>query len=132
MVNGVKFQSPTVTLTLIRQCPLSNLSEIFSYATPYSNFMFLDRLLFELSSKNTHKHTHTHTDAHTQRFGRVKRNYNKVRVAECGRREETIGPCPCPRWGHPWRLNTFITKIIIIIRVWKQTLFLGMTLYTEY
>ena len=29
-------------------------------------------------------------------------------------REETIGPCPCPRWGHPWRLNTFITKIIII------------------
>ena len=26
------------------------------------------------------------------------------------RREETIGPCPCPRWGHPWRLNTFITK----------------------
>ena len=29
------------------------------------------------------------------------------------RREETIGPCPCPRWGHPWRLNTFITKIII-------------------
>ena len=25
-------------------------------------------------------------------------------------REETIGPCPCPRWGHPWRLNTFITN----------------------
>ena len=20
----------------------------------------------------------------------------------------------CPRWGHPWGLNTFITKIIII------------------
>ena len=26
-------------------------------------------------------------------------------------REETIGPCPCPRWGHPWRLNTFITRL---------------------
>ena len=24
-------------------------------------------------------------------------------------REEIIGLCPCPRWGHPWRLNTFIT-----------------------
>ena len=33
------------------------------------------------------------------------------------RREETIGPCPCPRWGHPWRLNTFITKIIIIVKI---------------
>ena len=54
-----KFQSPTVTL--IRQCPLSNLSEIFSYTTRYSNFMFLSRLLFELSCKN--KHTHTHTDS---------------------------------------------------------------------
>ena len=25
--------------------------------------------------------------------------------------EETIGPCPCPRWGHPWRLNTFVTRL---------------------
>ena len=63
--NGEKFQSPTMTLTLNRQCPLSNLYKIFSYTTIYSNFMFLDRLLFELSCKNTHKHTHTHMDAHT-------------------------------------------------------------------
>ena len=26
-----------------------------------SNFMHLDRLLFDLSCKNTHTHTHTHT-----------------------------------------------------------------------
>ena len=27
----------------------------------YSDFMFLDRFLFELSCKNTHTHTQTHT-----------------------------------------------------------------------
>ena len=27
----------------------------------YSNFVFLDRFLFELSCKNTHTHKHTHT-----------------------------------------------------------------------
>ena len=33
----------------------------------YSNSMFLDRLLFELSCKQTHIHTrkHTHADTHT-------------------------------------------------------------------
>ena len=42
VVNGEKTQSRTVTLTLIRHCQLSNLSETFLYATMYSNFMFLD------------------------------------------------------------------------------------------
>ena len=42
-VNGEKFQSRAMTLTLVRQCPISNLSEIFSYTTTtYSNFMFID------------------------------------------------------------------------------------------
>ena len=27
----------------------------------YSNFVFLDQFLFELSCKNTHTHTNTHT-----------------------------------------------------------------------
>ena len=31
----------------------------------YSNFVFLDRFLFELSCKNTHTHTHKHTRTHT-------------------------------------------------------------------
>ena len=34
----------------------------------YSDFVFLDRFLFELSCKNTHTHkhgTHTHTHTHT-------------------------------------------------------------------
>ena len=52
VVNGETFQSRAMTLTLIQQCPISNLSEIFSYTTMYSNFMFIDRLLFELSCKN--------------------------------------------------------------------------------
>ena len=42
VVNGEKFQSHAVTLTLIGQCPMSNSSELFSYATIYSNFKFLD------------------------------------------------------------------------------------------
>ena len=57
-VKGEKFQSHEMTLTLVRQCPISNLSEIFSYTTMYSNFMFIDRLLFELSCKNTETQKH--------------------------------------------------------------------------
>ena len=64
VVNEERFQSPTVTLTLIRQCPLSNMSEIFAYTTTYSNFRFLDWLLFELSCKHTHTHTHGCTNTH--------------------------------------------------------------------
>ena len=30
----------------------------------YSDFVFLDRFLFELSCKNTHTQTHTHTHKH--------------------------------------------------------------------
>ena len=65
--DGEKFQSHTMTLTLVRQCPISNLYEIFSYAMMYSNFMFIDQLLFELSCKNTEtrKLTHTHTETLT-------------------------------------------------------------------
>ena len=57
-VNGEKFQSRAMTLTLVRRCPVSNLSEIFSY----KNFVFIYRLLFELSHKNTEtqKHGNTH------------------------------------------------------------------------
>ena len=33
VVNGEKFQSRAVTLTLIEKCPISNLSELFSYTT---------------------------------------------------------------------------------------------------
>ena len=50
----------------------------------YSNFMFLDQFLFELSCKNTltwkhtDMHTHTHTDAYKDSNSCVlqKRNYN--------------------------------------------------------
>ena len=65
-VNGEKLQSRAMTLTLVRQCPIWNLSKICSYTMMYSNFMFIDRLLFELSCKNTETHTHTHT--HTCRL----------------------------------------------------------------
>ena len=63
-VNGEKYQSRAVTLTLIQQCPLSNLSEIFSYTTMYYNFMFLDQLYFELlCKKHTCTRMHTHKDS---------------------------------------------------------------------
>ena len=55
--NEKTFRSCAVTLTLVRQYPISNLSEIVSYTTMYLNFMLVDRLPFELSCKNTHKYT---------------------------------------------------------------------------
>ena len=42
MVNQEKIQSRAVTLTFVRQCPILNLSELFSFTTMYLNFMFLD------------------------------------------------------------------------------------------
>ena len=55
-----------MSLTLVPRCPISNLSEVFSYNTMYLTFMFLDQFLFELLCKNTHtlyRHKETHTDA---------------------------------------------------------------------
>ena len=45
-VNGEKFQSHPVTLTLIGQCPMSNSSELFSYATTCSSFKWIEPLFF--------------------------------------------------------------------------------------
>ena len=33
----------------------------------FTNLMFLDRLLFELSCKHTHKYAHTHTHIYRER-----------------------------------------------------------------
>ena len=66
-VNGEKFRSGTVTLTLVRQCPISNLSEIFLYTT-CSDFMFLDQLFLSYHAKtHSHKHESTQTRMHTHR-----------------------------------------------------------------
>ena len=67
VVNGEKIQRCTVTLTLVRQCIISNLSEIFLYTTMCftSNFMFLGQFRFEISSK---KNTETHTHGRTHRL----------------------------------------------------------------
>ena len=65
VVNGEKFQSHAVTVTLIGQSPMSNSSEIFSYAAVYSNLWFLDELFFELSCLQTHRQTDRHTHRHT-------------------------------------------------------------------
>ena len=60
VVNGEKFQSHAMTLTLIRQCPMSNSSELFSYTTICSNFKSIELLFFELSCTQTDRQTHTH------------------------------------------------------------------------
>ena len=54
-VNGEKLQCHAVILTLVRQCPISKLSESY-FHTMYLNFMLLDQFLFELSCENTHSH----------------------------------------------------------------------------
>ena len=62
VVNGEKFQSHAMALTLIGQCPMSNLSELFSYTTICSSFKSIEPLFFELSC--THRQTDRHTDTH--------------------------------------------------------------------
>ena len=67
VVNGEKFQSHAMTLTLIGQCPISNSSELFSYTTIWSSFKWIEPLFFELSKtdKQTNRHTDTQTDRQT-------------------------------------------------------------------
>ena len=66
MVNVEKFQSHSVNLNLIGQCPKSNSSELFSYATICSSFKWIEPLFFELlcTQTDTQTATHTHTDGH--------------------------------------------------------------------
>ena len=66
VVNGEKFQSHAVTLTLIRQWSMSNSCELFPYTctTICSSFKWTKPLFFELSCTQTDRHTQTH--AHTQ------------------------------------------------------------------
>ena len=68
VVNGEKFQSHAVTLTLIGQCPMSNSSELFRYTTISSSFKWIEPLFFELSCTQTYRHTdtqiHRQTDGH--------------------------------------------------------------------
>ena len=64
VVNGEKFQSHAVTLTLIGQCPMSNSSELFSYTTICSSFKSIEPLFL---SYHVHRHTHRQTDTHTHR-----------------------------------------------------------------
>ena len=65
VVNGEKFQSHTVTLTLIGQCPMSNSSELFSYTTVCSGFTSIEPLFFELSCTQTDRQTDTQTTMST-------------------------------------------------------------------
>ena len=106
-VNGEKFRSRAVTLALVRQFPILNSSELFSYTTMYSNFMFLDQFLFELSCKNPHTHTHTHM--HTHIF--EKRNYKYVVEYGNGMGKFSVGQCGIKVRSlyHPAKFNHLIS-----------------------
>ena len=61
-VNGEKFQSRVMTLTLVRQCPLVRIIFIF-----YNVFKFHVPRSISYGAKThseTHRRTHTHTDAY--------------------------------------------------------------------
>ena len=60
------FQSHTMTLTLIRQCPVLNSYKLFSYATICTSFKWIEPLFFALSCTKTQTHTQLHTHQHTQ------------------------------------------------------------------
>ena len=51
----------------------------------YSNFVFLDRFLFELSCKNTHthKHTHTHRDSNEYPIVAFSKNATIINMEKC-------------------------------------------------
>ena len=64
VVNKEKFQSHAVTLTLIGNCPMSNLSELFSYYTLIcSSFKWIELLLLSCFV-DRHTHTQKHTNTH--------------------------------------------------------------------
>ena len=78
VVNGEKFQSHAVTLTLIGQCPMSKSSKLFSYTTICSSFKSIEPLFF---SYRVHRHTHTQTHTHTHRDRHIDRyEYSIVAV----------------------------------------------------
>ena len=65
VVNGEKFLCHAVTLTLIGQCPMSNLSELFSYTTICSSFKWIEPLFLSYRvHRQTHSKTHRRTDGH--------------------------------------------------------------------
>ena len=82
VVNGEKFQSHAMTLTLIGQCPMSNLSELFSYTTICSSFKSFEQLFFELSCTQSDRQTDRHTDKHEYSIVAVdKPNYKDVHAS---------------------------------------------------
>ena len=66
VVNGEKFKSHAVTLTLTGQYPMSNSSKLFSYTTICSSFQWIEPLFFELSCTQSDTHTHRKTDRQTE------------------------------------------------------------------
>ena len=69
-----KISKSRCDLDLCPAMPNIELVQIFSYTTLYSNFIFIDRLHFELSCKNTEiqKHrNHTHTQRDTDEYSIV-------------------------------------------------------------
>ena len=61
-LNRENFEVPQMTLILIQQCPILNLSELLSYTTMYSSLT----IFFVLSYG-----AKTQTDTHTHRLGGV-------------------------------------------------------------
>ena len=92
VVNGEKFQSHAVTLTLIGQCPMLNSFEPFSYTTVCLIFKWIEPLFFELSCTQTDTHTdptHRHTDRHECSIV-FNRNYNKAYTCLCFSKSDAI------------------------------------------
>ena len=58
----VNEKNRAVTLTLIRQCSMSNSSELFSYTTTCSSFKWIKALFSELLCTKADRHTDTQTD----------------------------------------------------------------------
>ena len=88
-----------MTLTLVRQCPISNLSVFFIYYNVFK-FYFLDQFLFELSCKK-HTHIETHTHRRAQRLTSThicdlqKHNYNEHMLTQAYFAKTATGVYQC-------------------------------------
>ena len=56
----------------------------------YSDFVFLDRFLFELSCKNTHTHKHTHRDSNEYPIVAFSKNATIKNATKKGFQKKTI------------------------------------------
>ena len=69
-----------MTLTLIGQCPMSNLSELFPYTITCSSFKLIHPLFFELSSTQTDPHRWTVVVVISHNYNNSQNEFTEIEI----------------------------------------------------